>query len=78
MLAAIEFDADPATRTPFDPALKTGPQIAAALAEEGVIARAMPQGDILGFAPPFCLSRAEAEEVVEKTKRAVTRVLGVA
>ncbi|GAA6188650.1 aspartate aminotransferase family protein [Litorivita sp. NS0012-18] len=78
MLAAIEFDADPATRTPFDPALKTGPQIAAALAEEGVIARAMPQGDILGFAPPFCLSRAEADEVVEKTKRAVTRVLGVA
>ena len=78
MLAAIEFDADPATRTPFDPALKNGPQIAAALAEEGVIARAMPQGDILGFAPPFCLSRAEAEEVVDKTKRAVTRVLGVA
>ncbi|MGH1458350.1 MAG: aspartate aminotransferase family protein [Paracoccaceae bacterium] len=78
MLAAIEFDADPATRTPFDPALKTGPQIAAVLAEEGVIARAMPQGDILGFAPPFCLSRAEAEEVVDKTKRAVTRVLGVA
>ena len=36
----------------------------------------MPQGDILGFAPPFCLSRAEAEQVVDKTAKAVKSVLG--
>ena len=37
----------------------------------GVIARAMPQGDILGFAPPLCLTRAEADIIVGKTKQAV-------
>jgi L-2,4-diaminobutyrate transaminase len=36
----------------------------------------MPQGDILGFAPPFCLTREEADEVVAKTLRAVQAVLG--
>jgi L-2,4-diaminobutyrate transaminase len=35
----------------------------------------MPQGDILGFAPPFCLTREEADEVVTKTVRAVETVL---
>ena len=37
----------------------------------GVIARAMPQGDILGFAPPLCLTRTEADIIVEKTKDAI-------
>jgi L-2,4-diaminobutyrate transaminase len=36
----------------------------------------MPQGDILGFAPPFCLTQAEADEVVNKTAEAVKTVLG--
>ena len=53
LLAAVEFSADPETGALFDPALKIGPRIAAALLERGVIGRAMPQGDILGFAPPL-------------------------
>ena len=76
MLCAVEFVKDKGSRTFFDPADKVGPRIAAALADEHVIARAMPQGDILGFAPPFCLTRAEADEVVEKTLRAAQAVLG--
>ena len=44
--------------------------------ERGVIGRAMPQGDILGFAPPLCLTREEADIVVEKTAEAVKAVLG--
>ena len=50
--------------------------MAAALLAEGVIGRAMPQGDILGFAPPFCLTREEADEVVTKTVAAAQKVLG--
>ena len=46
------------------------------LAERGVIGRAMPQGDILGFAPPFCLTEDEADLVVARTKDAVASVLG--
>ncbi|MER5171829.1 aspartate aminotransferase family protein [Thioclava kandeliae] len=76
MLCAVEFVEDRDSRRFFDASAKTGPQIAAALASEGVIGRAMPQGDILGFAPPLCLSEAEADLIVAATKKAVTQVLG--
>jgi L-2,4-diaminobutyrate transaminase len=77
MLCAIEFVEDRETRQPFDPARKIGPALAAALLEQDkVIGRAMPQGDILGFAPPLCLSREEADSVVAATARAVKTVLG--
>jgi len=71
LLCAVEFAEDPAAQRFFDPARKVGPTLAGALLREGVIARAMPQGDILGFAPPLCLSREEADTIVAATKRAV-------
>jgi L-2,4-diaminobutyrate transaminase len=74
MLAAIEFVADRDDRVFFDPALKVGPRIAAAVLENGVIGRAMPQGDILGFAPPLCLTRAEADDIVDATLAAVDTI----
>lgn len=74
MLAAIEFVADKDDRVFFDPAKSIGPQVAAALLERGVIGRAMPQGDILGFAPPLCLSKDEADIVVERTAQVVNSV----
>ena len=74
LLAAIEFVQDKDTRCLFDPAQKVGPQVAAALLERGVIGRAMPQGDILGFAPPFCLTREEADTIVEATVGAVEEI----
>ena len=76
MLCAVEFVADRDGRTAFDPAKKIGPAMAAAMLKRGVIARAMPQGDILGFAPPLCLSRSEADTVVSATKDSVDEVLG--
>jgi len=75
MLCAVEFVKDRETRTFFDAGDKVGARIAGALAGHGVIGRAMPQGDILGFAPPFCLTRAEADEVVSKTAKAVSEIL---
>ncbi|AZO77068.1 MULTISPECIES: aspartate aminotransferase family protein [unclassified Bosea (in: a-proteobacteria)] len=74
LLAAVEFVRDRDDRVFFDPSEKVGPRIAAALLEQGVIARAMPQGDILGFAPPLCLTREEADEVVGATRRAIEAV----
>jgi L-2,4-diaminobutyrate transaminase len=67
MMCAVEFVKDKDSRTFFDPSQKIGPQIAGALGQKKVIGRAMPQGDILGFAPPFCLTKEEADEVVSKT-----------
>ncbi|MEO9336170.1 aspartate aminotransferase family protein [Mesorhizobium sp. SB112] len=74
LMAAVEFVQDKDDRVFFDVSQKVGPQISAALAERGVIGRAMPQGDILGFAPPLCLTREEADIVVEKTADAVKNV----
>ncbi|MGE8496982.1 MAG: aspartate aminotransferase family protein [Pseudomonas sp.] len=74
MLAALEFMADKDARTPFDPALKIGPKVSAACLERGMIARAMPHGDILGFAPPLVLTRTEADEIVGIAKAAVDAV----
>ena len=74
LLAAVEFAEDKAARKLFDPARKIGPQVATALAKRGVVGRAMPQGDILGFAPPLCLSRGEADIVVSATAEAVKEV----
>ncbi len=77
MLCAVEFVEDKANRRFFDPAKKIGPAVSAALLEQDkTIARAMPQGDILGFAPPFCLSKQEADSIVAATSRAVKTVLG--
>jgi L-2,4-diaminobutyrate transaminase len=76
LLCAVELVEDKATARFFDPSRKIGPQISAAMLKRGVIARAMPQGDILGFAPPFCLTRAEADTIVGVTLEAVKSVLG--
>ncbi|WP_424928767.1 aspartate aminotransferase family protein [Amaricoccus tamworthensis] len=77
MLCAVEMVKDRDSNTFFDASEKIGPQVAAAmLAQDRVIARAMPQGDIIGFAPPFCLTREDADTVVAATKNAVEKVLG--
>jgi L-2,4-diaminobutyrate transaminase len=76
MLCAIEFVESKDSRTFYDPSKKVGAAVAAALLKRGVIGRAMPQGDILGFAPPLCLARSDADEIVDKTKQAVAEVLG--
>jgi L-2,4-diaminobutyrate transaminase len=74
LMAAIEFVEDKDDRKFFDVSRKIGPQISAALLERGVIGRAMPQGDILGFAPPLCLTREEADIVVKAAAGAIDTV----
>jgi L-2,4-diaminobutyrate transaminase len=74
MLAAIEFVRDRDDRVFFDVSEKVGIRIAAAMLQRGVIGRAMPQGDILGFAPPLCLTREEADIIVAAATGAVEEV----
>ena len=71
MLCAVELTADRETRANFEPAVKAGPSVVAGMLERNVIARAMPQGDIIGLAPPMCLTRAEADIVIAATKGAL-------
>ncbi|MCT4333318.1 aspartate aminotransferase family protein [Paracoccus sp. YLB-12] len=76
MLCAVELVADKDKRQFFDASEGKGAKVVAAMLKRGVIARAMPQGDILGFAPPLCLTRAEADQIVAVTKDSIAEVLG--
>lgn len=75
MLHALEFAADKQQRKGFDANLKVGPQISAACMAEGMIARAMPHGDILGFAPPLIATPDDVDGMVERAHRAVNKVM---
>jgi L-2,4-diaminobutyrate transaminase len=75
LMAAVEFVEDKNERRFFDPSQAIGVRIATALGERGVIGRAMPQGDILGFAPPLCLTREEADIIVDATWGAIDAVM---
>ncbi|NLS12066.1 aminotransferase class III-fold pyridoxal phosphate-dependent enzyme [Vibrio sp. SM6] len=75
MLHALEFSPDPARRALFDPSLKVGPLVAAECLKLGLIARAMPHGDILGFAPPLVATRQHIDLIVEITRQAVDNTL---
>lgn len=76
LLCAVEFVAERDGRRFFDASEKVGARVTAALLAEGVIGRAMPQGDIIGFAPPLCLTSSEADQIAAALARAVTKVLG--
>lgn len=76
LMCAVDLVADKVDRKFFEADQKIGYQVAAALLSHGVIARAMPQGDIIGFAPPFCISKAQSEEVAEKLAQSIKDVLG--
>ncbi|MBC7138659.1 MAG: aspartate aminotransferase family protein [Defluviimonas sp.] len=75
MLCAVELVRDRETRGFFDASEGIGARVVAAMLRRGVIARAMPQGDIVGFAPPLCLTEAEADTIVGVTAEAVAEVL---
>lgn len=71
LLFAIEMVADKADKQRFDPALKVGAQLAGLCLEKGLIGRAMPGGDILGFAPPLVMTEAEADHLVDITVQSI-------
>ncbi|MEM8851891.1 MAG: aminotransferase class III-fold pyridoxal phosphate-dependent enzyme [Pseudomonadota bacterium] len=76
LLCAVEFVEDRESRKAFDPAWTIAPKLAQAMRDRGVIGRAMPQSDIIGFAPPFCLTEAEADQIADTLKAAAADVFG--
>ncbi|WP_035664668.1 aminotransferase [Bradyrhizobium sp. Ec3.3] len=75
LLGAVEFVADRQTKRRFDADLKVGARISKAARDRGLIARAMPHGDILGFAPPLVVSESEIDEIVDLAYRATKQVM---
>lgn len=74
-MGAVEFALEPGSRRRFDPAQRVGYRISAAARERGLIARAMPHGDILGFAPPLVITEPEIDELVSIAREAAKSVL---
>ena len=76
LMLAVEFVADPATKRRLDPALKAAYRISTLAREKGLITRAMPQSEAIGFAPPLVLTRAEADEIVSIAAASTRQVIG--
>jgi L-2,4-diaminobutyrate transaminase len=76
LLAALEFVADRGTAAPFPPTLRVGPRISRAARAEGLIIRALPEGDIIGFSPALTITPAEIAEILDRLARAVETVMG--
>jgi len=75
LLLAVEFVTDPGTKRRLDPALKVAYRISARAREKGLITRAMPQSEAIGFAPPLVLSRADADHIVAIAAASTQEVL---
>ncbi|EKT4529710.1 aspartate aminotransferase family protein [Pseudomonas putida] len=75
LMAALEFVADPATKTRLDPALKVGARVSKAARDLNLIARAMPHGEILGFAPPLVATNSDIDKIVDIAQQAVKKVI---
>ncbi|WP_374834321.1 aspartate aminotransferase family protein [Paenochrobactrum pullorum] len=75
LMGAIEFVADREKKTRFKPEQSVGARISKAARERGLIARAMPHGDILGFAPPLVTTKEEVDEMVSIAEAAVRSVM---
>jgi len=75
LMGAIEFVADREKKTRFAPGLAVGARVSKAARNGGLIARAMPHGDILGFAPPLVTTKAEVDEIIAIAEAAVRSVM---
>ncbi|HLY87557.1 MAG TPA: aspartate aminotransferase family protein [Acetobacteraceae bacterium] len=75
LMGALEFVADRGKKTRFDGSLKVGARISRAARDRGLIARAMPHGDILGFAPPLVITKEEVDTIVGIAEEAVRQVM---
>jgi L-2,4-diaminobutyrate transaminase len=73
LLIGIEFDADPSTRRPFDNPTRAGALLSDAFLQERLFVRGGHGRVLVALAPPLVLSRAEADELVNRLERAVHR-----
>ena len=73
LLISLELVKDREKRQFFELDRQVAQSVVATMFELGVIARPMPQSDVVGIAPPLCLTRAEADIIVDVTRKAVGR-----
>jgi 4-aminobutyrate--pyruvate transaminase len=70
LIAAVELVVDKAAHKNFEPAAKVGPRLVKLMEEHGVIGRTV-VGDALCFSPPLIISKAEIDEMLDRTEKAL-------
>ncbi|HET6236647.1 MAG TPA: aspartate aminotransferase family protein [Acetobacteraceae bacterium] len=70
LIAAVELVADKAAHKNFEPAAKVGPRLVKLMEEHGVIGRTV-VNDALCFSPPLIISKAEIDEMLDRTEKAL-------
>lgn len=75
LMGAIEFVSGRDSKKPFDPSLKVGARVSKAARDRGLIVRPMPHGEILGFAPPLVTTKAEIDDIISITEKAIRSVM---
>ena len=75
LLAALEFVAHKGDKVRFDPVLKVGPRVAERCLQNGMIARAMPHQDTLGFAPAMVATKTDIDDIVAITRKSLDEVM---
>ncbi|WP_439524945.1 aminotransferase [Marivita sp.] len=75
LVAAVEF-AQPTSEgwRKFDPKLTVAARIVRAALEDGVIARALPNGDAVSFSPPFIVTHEEIDLAISTIRRAAEQI----
>ncbi|WP_028062136.1 aminotransferase [Solirubrobacter soli] len=74
LVAAVELVATKHPPTKFETTGKVAARVTTECLERGVITRALPEGDSISFSPPFVITEAELDEIVDVTKEAVDLV----
>lgn len=76
LFCGVELVRDRDNRIFFNPEEKIAAQVSAHMLDtHGVIGRAMPESDTIGFAPPFCLTEAEADRLAAALSDSIQTVL---
>jgi L-2,4-diaminobutyrate transaminase len=75
LIGAIQLMADRETRTGFDLKHKIAARCVAAIGELGVIYRPLPTADSIAFSPPLCLTRNEADQMVDALCKGLDQVI---
>jgi len=74
LIAAVEVVGSRSPLQRFEPSLRVGARLAKASRDHGVITRALPAQDTIAFSPPFVVTEAELDEMVEGTRSALDDV----
>ena len=69
LIAGIELVADKATKAPFDPAARVGPELYRRAHGHGLIVRAI--GDTIALCPPLIITEAETLDMVARLERSL-------